>query len=118
MIQIKRTVAAPAVLAEAGGKGDLERRRNNQYFNGGPANQPPPLQPVRRSAPKRRKTAEQKPKDRPAGPAFGVYKDETVKQALAQLFGRKCAYCESVYTATSPVDVEHWRTKGGVITAD
>lgn len=49
---------------------------------------------------------------------FKAYKDDNVREALAKLFGRKCAYCESVYTAVSPVDVEHFRPKGAIITAD
>lgn len=114
MIRIPRTVAAPAVLAAAGGKGDLERQRANAYFNGGPANRGP----GRQSTQNVRKAGKQKPAKKPKGFTFGVYKDETVKQALAQLFGRKCAYCESVYANTSPMDVEHWRPKGGVIAAD
>jgi hypothetical protein len=44
---------------------------------------------------------------------FNVYKDPEVKTRLEQLFHGKCAYCEGVYAATAPVDVEHFRPKGG-----
>ncbi len=46
--------------------------------------------------------------------SFKRYKDRQVKAALHQLFHGKCAYCESSYTATQPVDVEHFRPKGRV----
>lgn len=42
------------------------------------------------------------------------YSDADVKFALNQLFGGKCAYCETRYAATQPVDVEHWRPKSEV----
>jgi uncharacterized protein (TIGR02646 family) len=45
---------------------------------------------------------------------FKAYKSPDVVQALNQRFANKCAYCESVYAATAPVDVEHYRPKGGV----
>lgn len=47
---------------------------------------------------------------------YKVYRDDTVKQALNEAFGFKCAYCESSYGATQPVDVEHYRPKGEVVT--
>jgi hypothetical protein len=37
-----------------------------------------------------------------------------VKARLFELFNGKCAYCESYYAATQPVDVEHWRPKAAV----
>ncbi len=45
---------------------------------------------------------------------FTRYKSAEVKDALEQLFHGKCAYCESAYSATQPVDVEHYRPKGKV----
>ena len=45
---------------------------------------------------------------------FKAYKAADVKLALAQLFRGKCAYCESRYAGTQPMDVEHFRPKGGV----
>ena len=48
---------------------------------------------------------------------FKVYSDDTVKTALNDSFGYKCAYCESAYGATQPVDVEHYRPKAAVLTA-
>ncbi|SOC05340.1 uncharacterized protein (TIGR02646 family) [Rhodobacter sp. JA431] len=52
--------------------------------------------------------------DRPKTYGFKIYKDEAVKLALTQLFHGKCAYCESDYAAQAPVDIEHYRPKGGV----
>lgn len=45
---------------------------------------------------------------------FSAYGDPSVRQALGQLFHHKCAYCESRYAGTQPVDVEHWRPKARV----
>ncbi|MFK5923790.1 MAG: hypothetical protein QM496_16555 [Verrucomicrobiota bacterium] len=45
---------------------------------------------------------------------FKLYKHEEVKGALTKLFHGKCAYCETLYAATQPMDVEHWRPKGRV----
>jgi uncharacterized protein (TIGR02646 family) len=47
-------------------------------------------------------------------PAFAAYKNKDVGPALESLFKRKCAYCESSYGATHPVDVEHWRPKAEI----
>lgn len=46
--------------------------------------------------------------------SFAAYRDPEIKKALAELFHGKCAYCESTYGATQPMDVEHWRPKGGI----
>ncbi|MDA8446445.1 hypothetical protein [Paracidovorax valerianellae] len=45
---------------------------------------------------------------------FAVYKHEEVKKQLALLFHGKCAYCETFYPASTPVDIEHYRPKGAV----
>jgi uncharacterized protein (TIGR02646 family) len=45
---------------------------------------------------------------------FQAYKKKDVIDALNKLFSFKCAYCESTYEATQPVDVEHYRPKAGV----
>jgi uncharacterized protein (TIGR02646 family) len=42
---------------------------------------------------------------------FSVYSDARVKATLEKIFHGKCAYCESRYRATQPMDVEHWRPK-------
>ncbi|MDX6694414.1 MAG: hypothetical protein QOF02_2017 [Blastocatellia bacterium] len=44
---------------------------------------------------------------------FKAYKSKSVIEELTRLFAGKCAYCESKYQATQPVDVEHYRPKGG-----
>lgn len=46
--------------------------------------------------------------------SFNAYRDKSIKKALEELFHGKCAYCESSYAETQPVDVEHWRPKGQV----
>jgi len=45
---------------------------------------------------------------------FRAYKGDDVRHALEALFHGKCAYCESRYDTTSPVDIEHFRPKGAV----
>lgn len=51
---------------------------------------------------------------RPKTYGFKVYKDEAGRLALEALFHGKCAYCESDYRGQAPVDIEHFRPKGGV----
>jgi len=45
---------------------------------------------------------------------FSRYKHADVKKLLDQMFHGKCAYCESFYSRTQPVDVEHFRPKNAV----
>lgn len=51
-------------------------------------------------------------------PDFEVYSDPVVKAALNTAFDGRCAYCESRYEHVAPMDVEHYRPKGGVIGPD
>ena len=46
---------------------------------------------------------------------YRAYSDNSIKEALGRLFNQKCAYCESRYAATQPMDVEHWRPKSEVL---
>jgi len=46
---------------------------------------------------------------------FDVYKHPDVKTLLNELFHGKCAYCESRYGPTAPVDIEHFRPKAAVV---
>lgn len=46
--------------------------------------------------------------------SYSRYKHQDVKNALAELFFGKCAYCETFYERSHPVDVEHYRPKNGV----
>lgn len=46
--------------------------------------------------------------------SFAMYKAASVKTPLVDLFHGKCAYCESFYSSTQPMDVEHYRPKGAV----
>lgn len=69
-------------------------------------------------------TERQKVRDHFADPAkrtvsfaFKAYKDDSVKDALNDLFHGKCAYCESTYAATAPMDIEHFRPKSAVVNA-
>jgi len=55
--------------------------------------------------------AEEKRNSNKVEKRFSVYSDARVKAALEKIFHGKCAYCESRYQATQPMDVEHWRPK-------
>jgi hypothetical protein len=80
----------PAALAEENSRGARERAKAIQYY----ARDPPPEKAY----------------------GFKVYRDDDVKIALNAAFLNKCAYCESSYAATAPVDVEHYRPKAEVVT--
>lgn len=45
---------------------------------------------------------------------FNRYSKTPVKLALERLFHGKCAYCESFFARTQPVDVEHYRPKNKI----
>lgn len=47
---------------------------------------------------------------------FSAYSEKNVKEALHSMSEGMCAYCESRYDATQPVDVEHFRPKGRIDT--
>lgn len=53
-----------------------------------------------------------RPKEFPGG--FKAYKRADVKAATNEAFFFKCAYCETYYGASAPVDVEHFRPKAAV----
>jgi uncharacterized protein (TIGR02646 family) len=48
--------------------------------------------------------------------AFRVYKDADLAAALEQVFGPKCAYCESRFAHVTPKDIEHFRPKSEIDT--
>lgn len=90
MIRIKRSrVRTPAALAGSDSPGGKERKRAIEFFSD-PANREGSLN-------------------------FKAYKHSKVIEALNELFYFKCAYCESKYAATQPVDVEHYRPKAAVV---
>lgn len=47
-------------------------------------------------------------------PTVRAYKGDDVRSTLEALFHGKCAYCETRYDVTGPVDIEHFRPKKGV----
>jgi uncharacterized protein (TIGR02646 family) len=49
------------------------------------------------------------------GFTFKAYKEKPIVKALNEHFAYKCAYCESSYAATAPVDVEHYRPKSEIV---
>lgn len=44
---------------------------------------------------------------------FKVYKHEKIRKELNEIFYGKCAYCETRFIHIHPVDIEHYRPKGG-----
>lgn len=51
-------------------------------------------------------------------PTFRAYSTAEAKAALAMVFGRKCAFCESLLLGTQSGDIEHYRPKGKVVVVD
>lgn len=86
MIFVQRS-EAPAVLIDPKGLGALETRKAIAFY--------------------RRRRGEP--------PKYAAYKHPTVRQALEELFSKKCAYCEHRYGGVHPVDVDHYRPKSGVL---
>lgn len=84
-------VAQPAVLASVGSPAAIERAKAIAYYTG--------ATPPKGNMP------------------FTVYRRQEIKDTLNTLFASKCAYCESIYIATQPMEVEHYRPKGEVRTA-
>jgi uncharacterized protein (TIGR02646 family) len=96
----RRAVEVPASLVphregrKRQSKGAIELERNTLFFEG--------KKPT-------------KPNGDPiTAMSFDAYGEDSVKTALHALFHGKCAYCESSYESTAPVDVEHFRPKGRV----
>lgn len=47
--------------------------------------------------------------------SFNIYKHDSIKHSLSDLFHGKCAYCESNYEGNQPVDIEHYRPKSEIL---
>lgn len=95
MIKVnRRQVRLPDVLAEKDSPAARERDRAIKHFED-----------------EKEKTKDAKKPEKQKKFNFRVYKHKQVKAALHQLFRGKCAYCESRYAGTQPMDVEHFRPK-------
>ena len=93
MIHVNRSqITAPEILTGENTEGSKEKKKAIEYYDV----TPPPEKAFK----------------------FKVYKNKQVGQALTNLFHGKCAYCESRYAGTQPMDVEHWRPKGEIHTDD
>lgn len=84
----RNLVRAPASLADVDTPAAKERLRARNHYG----QVPPPAK----------------------GFEFKAYKKDDIVDALTLLFHKKCAYCESKYAASQPMDVEHYRPKGRV----
>jgi uncharacterized protein (TIGR02646 family) len=94
VIRVDRTrVQAPAVLTDARSKGVREATRVRRSLDKWVADGKPPEDWTFK---------------------FAVYREREIKDALTELFHGKCAYCETRYAASQPMDVEHWRPKAQV----
>jgi hypothetical protein len=98
----RELVRPPAILTEAEGSADRERRKAREHFTMAPPATPAPGEELGTKG-KKRTTFE-----------FKIYKDDGIRAKLEDLFHGKCAYCESYYAGVHPVDVEHWRPKAEV----
>ena len=70
-----------------------------------------PVGLIRRGRAELRKQLLLEPKKR----VFKEYSSDAVRGKLAELFGRKCMFCESLLAGTQSGDVEHYRPKGKVV---
>lgn len=99
MIPIVRdqATAACAALNKVGTNGLTEQEHALWFFGGvQPQKNPMPAHPTN-------------------APKFSAYKAQAVKDALGALFGTRCGYCESNYAHVGPMEVEHYRPKGGYL---
>jgi len=104
MIRVaRRKSAAVARALAAPGRDGLSEIERAIWFHTGK----PPARPLPPTLQKPAKLAD-----------FKAYKSDLVKQALEQMFGSRCAYCESRYVPVSPMDVEHYRPKNGYLGPD
>jgi len=102
MIHVERNHAAPPNLLEAGAAEQTKAHEAwTKYL----------------AAVEKAKAAGTKLPKRPKQ-SFSQYKSVPVKELLIELFHGKCAYCESFYSSTQPMDVEHFRPKGAVADED
>lgn len=111
-------VKEPPSLAKAGGKAEREMLRAKRHFSATNAtiatlcktiSNPQPATSGKTVA---KGAAAKKIKKKAFN--FSAYKADDVKLALEELFHKKCAYCESKYSAVVSVQVEHFRPKGRV----
>lgn len=114
MIRVDRgLVPPPPVLSTK--RTMTERRRAEEYFGPLRTRSSTSVSPKGSTSSKRgaQKAAPAKP---PV--TFSIYRHEDIKAALNLLFHGKCAYCESRYIATQPMDVEHFRPKSEITDLD
>lgn len=88
MRRVDRSSVAVPISLQPGGRGEVELVSARAYY----AQQPAPKKAFK----------------------FRAYKEPDVGAALNLLFHGKCAYCESFFAATQPVDIEHFRPKAGI----
>lgn len=91
MIRVNRPAGSePAVLKDPGSVGERERQRVQDYY-ADPANQ------------------------NRGYDNYNAYRNDEVKDALLQIFHRKCAYCERGKLTRHSMEVEHYRPKNAVL---
>lgn len=101
MIRVERKdVPEPGILKKPFGKDKKTELEMVTDFMGYTA-KPEEVKPV--AKPKKKKGFE-----------FTRYSQAEVKDALEKLFHGKCAYCETYYSSSQPVDVEHFRPKAAI----
>lgn len=89
----RSAVPAPSVLSGLGRDGKTEAERIAEHF-ATPTSEPYDFK-------KRR-----------------LYAHDDVKEALRELFGPKCGYCEALYAQSHSINVEHYRPKSRVLEDD
>lgn len=91
ILRRRNMVAEPAILGPTSVAASKERAKATMHYGA----HPPPTKNI----------------------TFKVYSSDEVRELLNQLFGTKCAYCEGVLQGLMPMDVEHFRPKGEIVTA-
>ena len=104
----RKSEAIPSALVGPRSAGAMELEKFLKWF----------ASSQRKQAAKSIGKSKAKNKSAPKRPSFSAYKAASVVQGLERLFEGKCAYCESPYKRTQPVDVEHWRPKAEVVVTD
>jgi uncharacterized protein (TIGR02646 family) len=90
-------VATPTALAPPKGKGVKEHERATEHYE--------------KEAARAKKAGDDSIIE---SFAFSAYSDDSVKEVLQEIFEGKCAYCETLYASSQPMDVEHFRPKSEI----
>lgn len=107
----RKLVAAPQVLTDDKSKGKKELAKALAFYKREMTRY---MRVLKKKAPPTKSGKKKPSAPRPQNFKFDAYREDEVKKQLAELFHKKCAYCEFNYAPGISGDVEHYRPKGGV----